>query len=125
MVLARWTLEAKCANDPKIQQQLSLVRSGNGNDPFFPNKGYGRETAAGVWGEQYCKDCPVKLACLAEAMKSLDLENPWQKDQLQGIWGGLTMRSRKALKKKQAKQIRLLSERLAGLSQDADENRIA
>lgn len=118
MVLARWTLEAKCANDPKIQKALKLVRSGKGNDPFFPSKGNGLENAAGVWGKEYCSDCPVRLSCLAEAMKSLDLDNPWVKDQLQGVWGGMTMRSRKALKKKQQEQIRLLSERMKEQFQD-------
>lgn len=115
MVLAKWTLQAKCANDPDIQESLSRVREGTGRDPFFPSKGYGQETAAGNWAREYCSDCPVRLACLAEAMKSLDLNNPWVKDQLQGVWGGMTMRSRKALKKKQTKQLQQISERLAEL----------
>lgn len=125
MVLAKWTLQAKCANDPKIQESLSRVREGTGYDPFFPSKGNGREQLAANWAKEYCSDCPVRLACLAEAMKSLDTDNQWAKDRLQGIWGGMTKRSRVALKKKQREQILLLSARLKGLPQDVDENRIA
>jgi len=125
MVLASWTLKAKCANDPKIQKQLSLVRSGRGNDPFYPSKGNGKESAAGVWGKQYCSDCPVRLACLAEGLKSIDLDNPWSQGTEQGIWGGMTKRARVALKKSQQKQIQLLAERMKELFPDVDENRIA
>jgi hypothetical protein len=125
MVLALWTLEAKCANDPKIQESLKLVRSGQGYDPFYPNSGAGREKLAGAWAKEYCADCPVRLACLAEALKSIDLDNQWKQDQEQGIWGGLTKRSRVALKKKQQKQLQEISMRLTELFPDADENRIA
>lgn len=109
MVLAEWTLRAKCANDPKIQESLSFVRSGHGFDPFFPSQGNGREQQAGNWAKEYCEDCPVRLACLAESMKTLDLDPKYQ---YQGIWGGLTKRSRVALRKKQREQILRISARM-------------
>jgi hypothetical protein len=112
MVLAKWTLHAKCANDPDIQGQLSKVRSGFGKDPFFPSKGNGQEHKAGEWAKQYCSDCPVRLSCLAEAMRTIDLDNPWHQGTVQGVWGGLTKRSRVALKKKQQEQIQQISARL-------------
>jgi hypothetical protein len=112
MVLAKWTLYAKCANDPEIQDQLNKVRSGFGKDPFYPSKGNGQESKAGEWGKDYCSNCPVRLSCLAEAMQSIDLDNPWKLDTEQGVWGGLTKRSRVALKKKQRAQIQQISARM-------------
>lgn len=125
MALKAWTLHAKCANDPDIQGQLSKVRSGFGKDPFYPSKGNGQENKAGKWGKEYCKGCPVRLACLAEAMQSIDLDNPWKQDTEQGVWGGLTKRSRVALKKKQQAQIQQIIMQMQEQFPGVDENRIA
>lgn len=118
-----WMLQAKCANDKELQESLRQVRKGTGHDPFFPTKGYGQETQAGVWAKEYCMSCPVRLACLAEAMKSLDQFEVNR--QLEGVWGGMTKRSRKALKKKQTERILQISARMKELFPGADENRIA
>lgn len=40
---------------------------------------------------RFCQDCPVRFECLVEA---LDGDIEW------GVWGGLTERQRRALKKR-------------------------
>lgn len=102
-----WKLEAKCFNDKFIQEQLAAVRTEQGYDPFFPPKG----SNPGEWAKRYCSDCPVKLACLAEAMKSLDMSNA-QINHYDGIWGGLTAHGRGRLKKKTRDSARRLLEQM-------------
>lgn len=120
MFANKWKLEAKCFNDENLQEILHAKRAGTGYDPFFDKP----ETRNSEWAKKYCSDCPVRLACLAEAMKTLSPEYS-QFDQLAGIWGGMTHRRRVALKNKQLKQIQQISMQLMGQSPDADENRIA
>lgn len=96
-----WKLEAKCFKDEFIQEQLKQVRNGLGYDPFFPPKG----ADPGKWAKSYCSDCPVRLACLAEAMKSLSQP---QIEHYHGIWGGLTVHGRTSLRRKQQRQVQLL-----------------
>lgn len=118
-----WMLKAKCANDKQLQQNLQQVRTGFGIDPFFPAKGKGQENQQGQWAKEYCLGCEVRLACLAEAMKSLDEKEINR--QLDGIWGGMTRRMRASLKKKQTERILEISARMKEQFPGADENRIA
>lgn len=54
-------------------------------EAFFPEQGGSTKEAKRV-----CQDCPVRTECLAEA-----LEN----DERFGVWGGLSERERRALRK--------------------------
>jgi hypothetical protein len=110
---SRWKLEAKCFNDPFIQEQLKQVRSGNGYDPFFPPKG----SNPAKWANSYCGDCPVRLACLAEALKSL---NGPAFDWLDGIWGGTTIHKRHRSHRQQQERIQQIVAQLKALSPDSD-----
>lgn len=66
-----WQSDAMCAQaDPEA---------------FFPEKGGSTKEAKRV-----CQDCPVRTKCLAEALKN---------DERFGVWGGLSERERRALRK--------------------------
>jgi hypothetical protein len=97
----QWRLQSKCLNDDELQERIRVTKY----DPFFDKP----EHANGKWAKEYCSDCPVRLLCLGEAMQSLDLPKV---QQLQGIWGGMTYRSRVRLKKKQKEQIQQFVERM-------------
>lgn len=109
-VSCTWKTKAKCLNDEELQAQLHDVRKNGARDPFFDNPDSN-------WGKKYCGDCEVRLACLAEAMKSL--QNPVF-DQEQGIWGGLSSKARKGRRRKSQRQVLLQIERMKGLSPDND-----
>lgn len=113
MLSQTWRLYAKCLNDEALQESLHQVRKGNGFDPFFDKP----ESYFAKWAKEYCLDCPVRLACLAEAMKSL--EGPVT-EQLQGIWGGQTKRTRVAKKHDQQEQILQIVAQMKELFQGAD-----
>lgn len=115
-----WRFEAKCANDEHLQDQIYMIRKYGTDDPFFPEKGKGKETQ--MWAKRYCSDCPVRLACLAEAMKSLDYI---VYDQYQGIWGGLNSNSRKKLKARQEERNRQLLQQVQELFPGAASTRIS
>ena len=68
-----WTLAALCAQiDP---------------DLWFPEKG---DRTAGVRAKQLCQGCPSRLPCLAYALENRE---PY------GVWGGLSERERRGLRK--------------------------
>ncbi len=110
-----WRFEAKCYNDQYLQDQLKMVRKYGAEDPFFPDKGKGGSQSQ--WAKRYCSDCPVRLACLAEAMKSLDLEVV---NHYQGIWGGLSQQTRRSLKKKQQAKNQQILQQVQELFPDAE-----
>lgn len=58
-----------------------------GGDWWFPEKDAGRNSAADA--KRICMGCPVRVECLEYA-----LARPW----LEGVWGGLTERSRATLR---------------------------
>lgn len=57
-------------------------------DLFFPEKGSETRQA-----RKLCESCPIKFACLAEALRT----PPWEDDF--GVRGGLTVRQRRAMRK--------------------------
>ena len=66
-----WASEAKCLQaDP---------------DTFFPEKGGSTREA-----KRICADCPVRSECLEHAL---------EQDEKFGIWGGLSERERRKLKR--------------------------
>jgi WhiB family transcriptional regulator, redox-sensing transcriptional regulator len=66
-----WATEAKCLNaDP---------------DVFFPEKGGSTREA-----KRICGECPVRAECLEYALES---------DERFGIWGGMSERERRKLKR--------------------------
>jgi WhiB family transcriptional regulator, redox-sensing transcriptional regulator len=68
-----WTLLGRCAQvDPEL---------------FFPEKG-----GSGQEAKRICRDCPVRQQCLEDAM---DRNEPF------GIWGGLSERERRALRRRE------------------------
>lgn len=75
-----WKLEGKCSQDIVLTNYMATSR----NDIFF-------EKDLEPDGIAYCSDCPIREMCLQFAM-----DHPEE----QGIWGGLTSRQRKALRKK-------------------------
>lgn len=113
-MLGTWRFEAKCFNDPHIQELLRGKKDGTGYDPFFDMP----EAKHARWGKEYCSDCPVRLACMAEAMKSL---NDLKHMHYDGIWGGTTLRKRRSLRKKQHAQILSLVTQMREQSQDSDD----
>lgn len=115
-----WRLEAKCFKDEFLQDQLKMIRQYGTADPFFPDKGDG--AASSAWAKRYCSDCPVRLACLAEAMKSLDYQVI---DQYQGIWGGMNKNARIKLKKRTEAKNQLLLRQVKELFPDAADTHIA
>lgn len=66
-----WVVEALCAGDPP--------------DALFVRGAAQRKA------KQRCVDCPVRLECLADALQ-------WRCDF--GVWGGLTERERRTLRRK-------------------------
>ncbi len=77
----RWRESAACA--------------GMGPDAFFPSSemDYGSEGAVRE-AKAVCTQCPVRLHCLAEALRFSSLH---------GIWGGLTASERRALKQRRGR----------------------
>lgn len=66
-----WAADAKCLNaDP---------------DVFFPEKGGSTREA-----KRICAECPVRLECLEYAL---------EQDERFGIWGGMSERERRKLKR--------------------------
>jgi WhiB family redox-sensing transcriptional regulator len=66
-----WASEAKCLNaDP---------------DVFFPEKGGSTREA-----KRICAECPVRVECLEYAL---------EEDERFGIWGGMSERERRKLKR--------------------------
>ena len=59
-----------------------------GSDVFFPENGENQQQAI-----QVCRRCPVQLDCLEYAL-NLDESGVWN---VLGIWGGLTVKERRAL----------------------------
>ena len=102
-MLGTWRFQGKCFNDQDLQDKIRETRY----DPFFDKP----EAKNAEWAKQYCSNCPVRLACLSEAMKSLDQP---KMHHVLGIWGGMTYRARLASRRKQQKQIRELTMRLRG-----------
>lgn len=60
---------------------------GQGPEPWFPTRGESTDPAKAV-----CAGCPVRDDCLAEA-----LAHPYTEDA--GVWGGTSLRQRKALRR--------------------------
>lgn len=56
-------------------------------DLWYPERGSGGSKAA----KEICRKCPVRLLCLEHAMRT---EEIW------GVWGGLTEKERRRLRKK-------------------------
>ena len=67
-----WHLQANCR--------------GMGNDAFFPGHGGSTEVARAV-----CEGCAVRKECLAVALAA--------GDSCHGIWGGLSLRGRRVLRR--------------------------
>lgn len=105
-MLDNWTYDAKCANDPVVQEELR-----NRYDRFHdPHEAQQKKI------KEYCQGCPVNLQCYQDAMKFTDpfLWNPY--GEADGIWGGTTRRERRKTKRRTAKQIELLLVQLGGQS---------
>ena len=68
-----WWDHAAC-NDPEVA------------DLFFPEKGGGTRTA-----KRICAGCPVRVPCLDYALDN---------DERFGVWGGLSERERRRLKRR-------------------------
>jgi WhiB family redox-sensing transcriptional regulator len=67
-----WSASAVCAQvDPAL---------------FTPDRGNGRRET-----REMCRRCPVRVECLDEALAN---------DEQFGIWGGLNLRERRALKRR-------------------------
>lgn len=58
-------------------------------ESFFPEKGCSTKDAKSI-----CALCPVRAECLAEAI---------EQDERFGVWGGLSERERRRLKRKQGR----------------------
>jgi WhiB family redox-sensing transcriptional regulator len=87
-VLAR--LMARAIEGPEPWQARGLCAQ---TDPgaFFPGKGESAAAAKAV-----CLRCPVRAECLADAL---------ERDEPYGVWGGLSGRQRRALKRRQVAEI--------------------
>lgn len=73
-----WTRGAMCAQvDPEL---------------FWPGKGHEGQAQAAK-AKKVCESCTVRLKCLAYALR---------RDEQDGIWGGLSPRQRRALKRRMA-----------------------
>ena len=83
-----WWEHARCAKDEAIQEILKNVKHG-GLDPFFLTQPSDDQKQ---WLRRYCAECPVRLACLAEANKTLSSIN--KVDWVDGWWGGMSRRER-------------------------------
>lgn len=75
-----------------------------GADPeiFFPSPSDGARCRA---AKRLCRECPVRVACLAFALRGPETH---------GIWGGLTIRERIRLTREQQQRVCDLAERDAG-----------
>jgi len=62
-----------------------------GTEPFFPEKGQNPAPAVAV-----CRACPVRVECLNYALE-LEQSGVWN---VTGIWGGLTARERRNLRRR-------------------------
>ena len=78
---ARW---AERPDPPAVVLARAACR---GLDPnlFFPVKGNNAAAAVAV-----CRDCPVRVECLAWAVES---------NEDQGVWGGASVKQRRALRR--------------------------
>lgn len=108
-----WQMEAKCANDPIVQDEINW----QGYDRFHDTKD---ESV-----RRYCKSCPVIKDCLDYAMDMLKLSKelsnpllvPW------GVWGGTTMKERSLMLRRQRQtevKIQALLERMKAPHPDTD-----
>jgi hypothetical protein len=101
--MENWTEYAKCAKDPQIRYEQTVLkydRFHDGNaEQLNENK-------------QYCSNCPVRLNCYGEAMMhtNINVQYPYHDDV--GIWGGTTQRERRNQKRKTLRQIQLLQEQM-------------
>lgn len=75
----KWMTQARCAENPALA------------DLWFSTVPEDMATAKRV-----CNDCPVKSECLDEALKN---------EEAFGVWGGLTPRARRPLRKAAALRI--------------------
>lgn len=80
-----WYFQSKCATDKKLQKWMKDNK-----------KDYFHDKPTEEMAKAYCSDCPFRLECLDLAMRNLGY--------FQGVMGGMTLRERKALAKKQLKR---------------------
>jgi len=74
--------------DDELDWQAQALCSQTDPEAFFPEKG--KKGCPTKEAKQVCAGCPVRLECLAHAL---------DKDERFGIWGGLSERERRKLKK--------------------------
>lgn len=97
-----WRQDAKCANDPIVQNEIWNL----GYDRFHDGSRSQRSKVA----RTYCSNCPVKAECLREAMSTYSLDNRIIQ-QVHGVWGGTTDTQRTGRWKKTQKQLLALEAR--------------
>src|SRR3954470_11846123 len=77
-----WRFYSRCANDPKIQSELS-----ERIDRFHDYEEGNLE-----WAKKYCRGCPVRTPCLNWALELHKTGNSFSRPK--GIWGGTTQKER-------------------------------
>lgn len=88
-----WQMDAKCANDPVVQNELL-----DGTDRFHDMKDNNE------WIKRYCKNgCPVLNECFEYAMDMLKRSKEEGDRRLYpfGVWGGTSQNDRAMILKRQ------------------------
>lgn len=81
--------------DERPEWQASAACAGVDPDLFFPERGESTAAAKAV-----CRICPVRLVCLEHALAE---------GERQGVWGGMSERERRRLRRHRALAVRSAS----------------
>ena len=74
-------------NDEPIPWMADALCAQVGGDAWFPTERDGRSAA-----RKLCRGCPVIVECLEHAMRN---------NETHGVWGGLTVGQRRALRRRE------------------------